>query len=100
MNVDFSAPLRDIEGASIELAPGAQSTIGTACTNALLANYPDEQGRLSGDEKLARYKLACRVALAPEMDVPDDDIATLKALVAKMFSPVISGQVWLALAGE
>lgn len=98
MKLDFSAPLLDIEGNPVELEVGKPSTVATACINALLGNYMDEQG-LSGEEKTKRYVLARIVAQRNDPVLLADEIETIKVLVAKMYSPVICGQVWLMLDG-
>jgi len=102
MKVNFAQALTTLDGSPLTVASQRCPTCGQAteeraitllsvCTDALLAQYPDE--RLQGTEKARRYRLALRLSEG-EVDLKVEDVALLKDLVGKSFGPLVVGQVW------
>jgi len=88
--IDFSTVLKDIDGKPIPDGEG-QATLGRACANALLIDDRDA----SGDEKVKRFLIATKIRDAKKInDLPVEDIALIKKLVAKAFPPLIVGRCW------
>ena len=90
MKIDFSAEILDLNGASIQDGDKTLLLSAVACT-ALLNNYQDEQS-LTGETKVKRFRLAQAAASSKVIDLPVEDIAELKRLIAKAFGPLIVGR--------
>lgn len=73
-------------------------TIGSVACNALLAPFDDERG-LSGEEKVKRFELAVKISKANGLpaEITVEDAALIKKLVAKLYAPLVVGQVWQAV---
>jgi hypothetical protein len=120
MTIDFSAALLDLKGVQLRsenfmpLMNGAvhakhplsgnplfertQSepvTLRSICVDALLANYPDEQG-LTGSKKMERFKLADRIS-SGGTELKAEELAELKALIAKGFGVLAVGRAYALL---
>lgn len=68
-------------------------TLKDVIVNALLGEFEGE--KLSGEEKLERYKLAMMVQSAKaEVDLNSKDMVLVKDLIGRAWSPLISGQAW------
>ena len=68
--------------------------------NALLANYNDEPA-LSGEDKVKRFKLAQQINDADgDVEVTAEQVALLKSLIAKGYTPLVVGQAYEILEGE
>ena len=99
--IDFTVVLKDLNGEDIierNLAPDntAKSkplTLGAVAANALLAQFEDEKN-LSGEEKVKRYGLAMRVVSSKDAALKAEEVAEIKKLVAKAYSPLIVGRAW------
>ena len=64
-----------------------------AMVNSLLAEIKDDP--LTGDEKLERYRLAMKIQDAKtDLDLTSKEIVLIKDMIAKVWSPLISGQAW------
>jgi hypothetical protein len=98
MKVPFATVLKDLDG--VDLQNGESTvTLGTVAVQALLSPFPNEQD-ISGEEKMKRYELALRVRQTPEEDFPVDEIAKIKTLIGKIYTPVVVGQAWKLLDGK
>lgn len=97
MAADFNTPITNVDGTPITDTFGKASdfTIGKACINALSADYKDEQ--IDGVEKMRRWSLAKSISDHPDYHMTVEEIALVKKLVAKMYSPIVVGPVWQAL---
>lgn len=95
MKVDFSQQLKNLNGIGFE-SNGVPITLGTACETALMASYPDE-GRVTGDEKFARFELATKIHAGGEIEITDQEAAVVKSLVGRMYEPLLVGPIYLAL---
>jgi hypothetical protein len=69
------------------------ATLGVIATRALLATLPDEQN-LSGEEKFKRFALAMKIKDGGNVALNAEDIALLKKLVGKVYSPLIVGRAF------
>jgi hypothetical protein len=92
MKRDFSQTLSALG----QPLPEPANTLGSVCVSALMGVYPDEQN-LSGDDKFKRYQLAERLHAGGEQDVSAEDIALLKKLIGKNWSPAVLGPAYEAL---
>ena len=64
-----------------------------AMVNSLLGEYEGE--KLTGELKLERYRLAMKIQDAKaEIEISSKEIVLIKDLIAKSWSPLISGQAW------
>ena len=97
--VDFTQQITQFDGSDLMGTDGKPTrlTLESVAENALLAKYQDEPN-LSGEEQMRRFSLARKIhdqtkdpALTPE------DLALIKKLVAKVYGPLVVGEVWTEL---
>lgn len=104
MKIYFTQNLVQLDGSPLEFTTMAcpacgrpresrPATLRGACANALVAQFQDEQN-LSGEEKVKRYQLAMKIINEDAVDLPAADVALIQKLVAKVYGPLIVGQVW------
>lgn len=75
-------------------------TLRRVACSALNANYEDERN-LDGEEKSLRGALAERIALSNgSLDLSIEEIAKIKKLIGKGFSPLIVNQSYKVLEGK
>ena len=98
MKVNLSAILLSINGEQIKQA-GVVQTVGTIAVEALQV-FDTRDTTISGDEKVKRWKLACRIHTQDEAEISIEEAKLIKDLVGKYYGPVIVGQVWEALEGK
>lgn len=84
--------LTDLSGAAMNGTNGPL-TLGSACVDALLGAYQDEAA-LPGEEKYRRFQLATKLSSSDEVDLTAEEIAQLKKLVGKAWSPLVVGRVY------
>ena len=96
--IDFRTPITQLDGKPFTNEAGQPDgmTLGKVCTNALMANFPDEQG-LSGDEKMRRFLVAKNIFEHYDYSLNVEEIALVKKLVGKSYGPLIVGQAWALL---
>ncbi len=97
--VDFSQKIKAIDGGSLTDGEGKKQpdiTLKTIATSSLLAAFPDEAS-LSGEDKFKRWQLASKIQSDKTDDLSIDDLALIKKLVAKFYTPLVVGQAWLML---
>jgi len=106
MEISFDVFLKNFRGETVkhvkkegEKEVVEDLSLKSACVEALMGVYQDEQA-LSGEDKIKRYALAEKIFLEGKVDLNAEDIALLKKLVAKMFSPVVVGPAWRLLEGK
>lgn len=99
MKRDFGIELVGLKGAKLVDGEGKPLTTGSVSVNALMGQYPDEQG-LTGDEKFKRYQLAARIADGDVLEVSAEEVALLKRLIGKGYLPMVVGPAYLALESE
>ncbi len=95
MKRDFSTVLRAL-GRDVMGQNNDPMTLAEASISALMADYGDEKG-ISGEVKFKRYQLAARVQPGGLVDVSAEEVATLKQLIGKAFTPVVVGPAYEAL---
>lgn len=103
MKRNLNVVLKTLDGQPLkEDHNGAVSDVllSRLAVNALLVNYPDEQS-LSGEEKVKRFKLAQQINDADgDVEVTAEQVALLKSLIAKGYTPLVVGQAYEILEGE
>lgn len=101
MKIDFRAKLKNLSGETLKEQDKEEPILlKDACANALLGMFDDER-HIEGKEKLRRYRLANKIWGAKEpIELPAEDIALIKSLVAKAYGSLISGQAWELLDPE
>ena len=68
-------------------------TLKDVIVNSLLGEFEGE--KLTGEEKLERYKLAMLIQeTKAEVGLSSKDTVLIKELIGKSWSPLISGQAW------
>lgn len=102
MILDANALVLDLEGKPLTppRAPGATTdpapmTFGQAIIAALLHVYPDEPQAL--DAKVVRFKVASRLARGGDVAMTAEEIAAVKIVIGKYWSPLVVGRVLEAL---
>lgn len=96
MKIDFSKELVDLKGKAINLKTEAGDQLlrlSDAVVEAVLGHYNDE-GALDGTEKFRRYKLAIRIDGASVVDLEVEEVAKIKQLIAKRWTPLIVGRCY------
>lgn len=94
MHIDVDIELKTLDGGPVVDASGPV-TVRSVAVNALLANYPDEHP--TGEEKLRRYQIARAVHAGGKVELRVEDVALIKLLVGKAYSPLVVGPVFEAL---
>jgi len=98
MKINFDVKLKAINGKELN-NQGKPIILYDVCSNALLFNEQDE--KMEGKEKLRRLKLARKIYGMKELvSIDVEDVALIKELVAKIYSTLITGQVWELLEKE
>ena len=92
MKVNFDKQLVDLDGTIIPDAKGNPAIPRGISVDALLAAFNDEQN-IAGEEKLKRYILAEKI-YKKEDDLSVEELALLKKLIGKAYTPLIVGQSW------
>jgi hypothetical protein len=90
MQIDFNAPILGFDRKPLNESDRAMTLAIVACT-ALSAQFRDEDN-LAADIKYKRFKLGCKIANGGIVDLSVDEIATLKQLIGRAFSPLIVGR--------
>ncbi len=98
MKVDFSTVLKDLAGNDAEDNEG-KVTLSKVAAVSLLTSYPDEQN-LPATEKLKRGRLAEITYKGGEQDMSPEDLAVIRALIAKGWGPLVVLQAFRLTGGE
>lgn len=97
--IDFTQVLEDIYGRPLidPLAGGKDKplTLGLAAAHVLMADFPDELR--SGEEKYRDAALALRIEKDKSAVLDIEDIAKIKALIAKGYPGIVVYRAWNAL---
>lgn len=97
MLIPFSTVLLDFDGNPIQDGQMA-FTLGRASIAALTGVFADEE--ISGAEKFERFDLALKINRADgPLALPPEDIAKIKRLIGKAYSPLIVGRAYEILNG-
>jgi hypothetical protein len=102
---DFSAKILDMDGRPFIddiKCPADQAgkrkceddvVLASIAVRALMAPFQDEQN-LSGEDKFKRFALAMKVKDGGEVPVSAEDIALLKKLIGKLYTPLVVGRAF------
>jgi hypothetical protein len=103
MKIDFSTPIRNLEGIGIKTKDGEKETdftIREVSVNALL-NETQESAKLDGKEKVKRFRLADKIWGCKEpITLQAEDIVLLKENIAKVYGTLITARAWEIMDGE
>ena len=75
------------------------ATLCIAVVASLSHGYSDEVN-LSGEDKAARFELALKVFNKVKLELTAEEVALIKKLIAKAFSPLVVGQCFRLLEGK
>ena len=89
---NFSAKILDLNGKPV-VDDGKEVTLGDVAVRALMSLAQDEQS-LAGEEKFKRFALAMRLKDGGEVAVSAEDIAMLKKLIGKLYTPLVVGRAF------
>jgi hypothetical protein len=99
MKINFNQEIKTIEGETIPKQGSEKEFLKLidVAINALLTF--DEKS--TGEEKFKRYNIAKEIhSNLNEIDLRLEDIAMIKSLIGKIYSPLVVGQTWKMLEGE
>lgn len=99
MKINFKQSIPDLENVPIPNEKGDPVTLSQVCIEGLLRPH-QEDGKLSGEEKLERLKLAKKIKKHDEVEISAEQVTKLKKLVALHFSTLVVGQAVTMLEGE
>lgn len=96
--VDFAKPITQIDGkTALRDEEKNIVTLGSVAENALLAKYQDEPN-LAGEEQMKRFSLARKIHdQRKDPSLTPEELALIKKLVAKVYGPLVVGEVWTEL---
>lgn len=111
MEINFSQCLMDLDGSPLEWTTVAcpvcgrereskPATLRALCADALVQGYRDARGQpeqLSGEEHVRRFSLAMRIMNEDILDISLEDATLIRELVAKRFTSLFAGQVWVMI---
>lgn len=96
MKLNVNAPIKNLQGMPM-VDSGSKQPISfkMVAVEALLQDDRDA----TGQQKLERFQLASRMHDCKDdaFEITPEDAAMVKDLTARMYGPLISGQVWLLL---
>jgi len=99
MKVNFSQAIKDFEGETVKDEMGKELSLSEICVKAILALFKSEEN-ISGEEKYKRYKLSDKIYNKSEVELSAEEVAEVKKLVGKMYSPLVVGLVYDILEGR
>lgn len=93
MKIDFSQCIRSLEGTPLLSDDGKDLLMSTVAVASLLSSHPDD-AKVSGEEKYQRYDLARRIYKAAQVDLTVEEVAKIKQLIARQFTPAVIGSAY------
>jgi hypothetical protein len=99
MKINFSQPLKSMDGTPFTERDGEKDvilTLGTIAVSALLHNHAGDD-RADGSEKFQRFELASKLYQKGEVEVSDEETSRIKNLIGKMYATRIVGPAFMAL---
>lgn len=78
----------------------APLTLSMVCCAVLWEKFADERQMPNAEVEMSRFKLALRIHGSHEVEITDDDRATILPRVARQYDPIVYGQVDALLRGE
>lgn len=97
MKINTQIPLKDLDG-NVLKDNDKDATVARTVSGALVAGIKGEE--TSPTDAADRYDLAVRLRNSDEIDLSSEEIALCKKMVAKVYPPIISGQVAKILEGK
>ena len=100
MKIDFNQTLVDYRGKALHVEGDTPLTLKKCTCEALMAVYQSDKD-VSGEDKLRRYLVACKVYQSEgilDLDVPE--IKLIKDLIGKAYGALVVGPAWNALEGR
>jgi hypothetical protein len=96
MKLNLNKPIKDLDGNIIEKIT-AKSLIRDA-----LVTLGEDDKNLSGEAKYTQFSLALRITEAGdgEVELSSEEITKIKALVGRMFYPLVVGRLFDILEGK
>lgn len=95
MKVNFNEALKDLSGKEV-VENGVTINMQIPCINALM----QDDAQADGTKKLQRYKLAKKIQDSAEAtEITVEDASMIKELVAKIYGPLVVGNVYELLEG-
>ena len=67
--------------------------------SALMASKRD-QNAVDGKKQVEQYELALKIQREDKVELSTQDAGKLQNLVAEIYAPLVTGQVWLILEGD
>lgn len=95
MKVNFSQPLKNLNGDSLKDDKDVAIPLGTVCTNALMMTIQGDKA--DGVEKVKRYDLATRIHSGGEVEVSVEDVALIKKMIGEGYGALVVGQAYKML---
>ena len=93
MRVRFNRVLCNLDGTPVLDADRKEVRLGAVCATALLSPHSDPDP----ESAIKAYTLATLIYSADEIDSPVEDVARIKAALARSYAPLIAGQGSLML---
>lgn len=91
MKINLNVPMLDMRGNPVIDANRSPLTLQNVCSDAL-GNYAD-QG-MTGTHKLQNFALGMKIAAAEsEIELTVEELATIKDVVGKSYSPLVVGRL-------
>lgn len=99
MKRNFDAILKTLDGEDFKADGAAPLTLKKVCIGAIGAALPGDE-QMDGERKFGLYKLADRINKGGLVDVTAEEIATLKARIAKSYTVFAIGAAYTLLEAE
>lgn len=99
MKRNFDAILKTLDGEDFKVENGAPLTLKKVCIGALGGALPGDD-QMDGERKFGLYKLADRINKGGLVDVTAEEIAALKARIARSYTVFAIGAAYTLLETE
>ena len=110
MRIDVTQQLRQLNGEPLANTTEACRLCGRSqeetpvilrdiLCNALMTSRRDQKA-VDGKKQVEQYELALRIQREDEVELSTQDAGKLQNLVAEIYAPLVTGQVWLILEGD
>jgi hypothetical protein len=105
MRKNFEVAITDFDGKPIFSEPEVRGKEGTvekaavtftlksAAIQALNVLHQDEQS-LPAEKKFERYRIAMKIATGDPVELNVDELALVKQLIGRVFTPIVVGRAW------
>lgn len=96
MTIDFSQPIKNLNGTEAKDVDGNVLRLWNVAVKALL----NAQDKTKAEDKVKRFKLAQQLHEAKSVKLKVDDVKLIKDLVGEAFGPLVVGQAFEMLDPE